>query len=146
MLAEDDAGFGAQRHGRLEVAADGEDARRNALRDNRRRVAARAPQHHRPPGNDADDGIVHRPHDRPVMNQEQIGDAAEAPDGLMLVDADRLVRTVAAGGDHRESGFGQQQMVQRRVGKHDADERIAGRNAVGERAPVLPQQHDRPLG
>ena len=41
MLAEDDAGFGAQRHGRLEVAADGEDARRNARS---RQSPARSPR------------------------------------------------------------------------------------------------------
>ena len=56
-----------------------------------------------PPGHDRGHRIVHVARDGPVVDQEHVGDAAQARQRLGLVDADRLVAQVAAGGDHRES-------------------------------------------
>ena len=58
----------------------------------------------------ADDGAV--------VDQEEVGNAAQAFEGFVLVGADRLVAEVAAGGDDGESEGGQEQVMQRGVGEH----------------------------
>ena len=74
--------------------------------DRQRRVAPRAPQDRCLPAHDADDGIVASPGNRPVVDQEEVGDGLQGFDGVVFVRADRLVGPVAAGGNHRETEFG----------------------------------------
>ena len=83
--------------------------------------------------------------DRPVVRQKDVGDAGQALESVVVVVGDRLVGAVAAGHDQRPAGqAAKQQMVQRRVGQHDAQEGIAGRDCLGDGdAGPLAEQHDR---
>ena len=69
----------------LQVTADGEDGRRVLTqRQRQRRIAARAPQHHLAPEHDAHDRVVDVADDRPVVDEEQVGDPAEASQRVAL--------------------------------------------------------------
>ena len=61
--------------------------------------------------------------------RKTIGDAAQPFQRLGFVGDDRLVAAVAAGRDDRKAKLAQQQMMQRRIGQHDAEPGIAGRDA-----------------
>ncbi len=143
MLAEHHARIGAERHRCLEVAADGEDTGRHAARRDGRRISARSPHDHRSAGHDANDRIVHRPRDRPVVHEEQVGDTGQTVQRLGPVDADWLVGAVAAGRDHREAGLGQQEVVQRRIGQHGPDARVARRSRLSQISGALADENDR---
>ena len=95
-------------------------------RDRQRRVAAGAAQDQFAVQHHAHDGVVHVPDDGAVVDEEKVGDAAEAFERFVLVGADRLVAQVAARGHDREAERGQQQVMQRGVGEHDAEVGIAG--------------------
>ena len=95
-------------------------------RDGQRRVTSRAAQNQFAVQHHAHNRIVHVPHNRTVMDEKNIGDAAAAVRGLVFVRANRLIAQVAAGGDDGETEFGQQQMMQRRVRQHDAEIRVIG--------------------
>ena len=86
----------------------------------RARGAARA----RGPSTTRDDRVVDVPDDRAVVDEEEVGDAAEPRERLALVDADRLVGEVAARRDDREAELAHQQMMQRRIRQHHAE--VAG--------------------
>ena len=96
-----------------------------------RGVAAGAAQDQFAAHHHAHDGVVHMPDDGAVVDQEKIGDAAEAFEGFVLVGADRLVAQVAAGGDDREPERRQEQVMQRGVGEHHTEVGVAG--GEGER-------------
>ena len=65
-----------------------------------------------------------------IMNEKNIGDAAEPFQGFTFVRANRFIAQVAAGGDDRKAEFGQQQVMQRRVRQHDAEMGIAGSHGI----------------
>ena len=112
----------------------------------RRRVAAGAPQQARLAGHDPHDGIIHPPGDIAVVHQEAIGNAAERAPRLVVVDALRLVREVAAGQHDRPVDPAEQQMMQRRVRQHDPERADTGRDSASGDTPVgapRRQQHDR---
>ena len=100
--------------------------------DWQRRITAGAAQDQLAIQHDADDGIIYVPHDGPVMNQEQVGDAAQPFQGFALINADRLVAQVAARGHDGKRKFGQQQMMERGIGQQGAEVRIAGSDAGAE--------------
>lgn len=60
----------------------------------------------------ADHGIVHGPRDGAVVQEKGVGDAPQAVEGFVVVDADRLVGHVAAGGDDGKPEPAQEEMVQ----------------------------------
>ena len=70
-----------------------------------RRVTTSTAQHHLALSHDANDGIVHVPDDGPIVDEEEIGDAAEARHRFAFVDADRFVAQVSARGDDRKPEF-----------------------------------------
>ena len=145
VRAQHDAIGGSEGNCCLQVAAEGQHTR-GELRGNRRwRVAAGAPDDLRPARDYTDDRIVHRAHDWPVMDEEQVGDAGKALQGFALVDDDGLVGAVAAGRDDRKAEVGEQKLMQRRVGQQRADPRIARRNGVGEPLASPSGEDDRPL-
>ena len=114
-------------------------------------------KHLRTVGPDADDRIVHRPHDRPIVGQQHVGDRAQSAARASLDrDRHRLLGEIAAGANQRPRDGRHQQVVQRRVGQHHAQIRIAGGDAGNggeERAERVqqretgtpPQQDDRRL-
>ena len=70
----------AERDGVLQVRADGEDRRQlgRAAAPAAARSRARGAAAELAPADDPRDGVVHVARDRPVVDQEQVGDAAEA--------------------------------------------------------------------
>ncbi|OPZ61005.1 MAG: hypothetical protein BWY87_00100 [Deltaproteobacteria bacterium ADurb.Bin510] len=147
MRAEDRAGVLDDAEGVLQLAAQAHHGRPALLEFERPgHVAAAAPDQARPAGHDACQRVVAAHHDRPVVQQEALGDAAQAFLGLAVFDADRLVGQVAAGHDQR-AAVGHQQMLDGVIGQHQADLVQLGRHR-GRNGRVGPEaaQHDRPLG
>ncbi len=72
------------------------------------------------------------PDDGAVVHQEQIGDAAQAFECLLLGRANRFVAQVAAGSHDGKGQQRQQQMVQGSVGEHHGQVGIARGNRRGE--------------
>ncbi len=127
VLAQADLVVHGERHGVLQMPANREDGPQRLLDEHRqRRITARAAQHHLAVEHNADDRIIDVPHDRPIVHQEAAGDTGEPGQGFALVDADGLVGAVAAGRHDGKAKLREQQMMQRRVGKHDAEVGIAG--------------------
>ena len=71
------------------------------------------------------------PDDGPVVDEEDIGDAAEPLQRLAFIGANRLVAQIAARGDDWETQLRHQQMVQRIRRQHHAEVGIARRNTSG---------------
>src|ERR1035441_5074305 len=90
-------------------------ANRGGELDWERGVATGAAQYQLAAHHHSYNGIVHMPDDGAVVDQEQIGNAAEAFEGFVLVGADRLVAQVAAGGDDGEPERRQGQVMERGV-------------------------------
>ncbi len=93
-----------------------------------RHVAARAAHEQRALADDADDGVVGARRDRAVVDEEAVGDRAQALERVGVVVGDRLVGDVAARHDERHAGVDGEQLVQRRVREHDAEVGRAGRD------------------
>ena len=111
------------------VAAGGERQRHRLGR-----VAPGAAQHLGPGcGVGAHDRVVAADVDRPVVGEQPVDQRAEPGDGVVVVVGDRLVAEVAARHHERPADAGQQQVVQRGVGQHQAELGQAGRDAVGHR-------------
>ena len=144
----------AQGDGVLELGADREQRRRlaSARRKRRqaqrqRRVAAGAAQQPRRAGDPAHHAVVGVAGDRPVVDQEAVGDAAQPFDRLVLGGDDGLLGEVAAGRHHRPAELRHQQVVERRVGEHQAELRLPRGHLVGDRRTrQARQQHDGCLG
>ncbi len=83
---------------------------------------------------DARDAIVEPVHDVAVMHQEIVRDFAETLLRLLIGDALRLVAAVAGGQHNRAVEILEQKVMQRRIGKHEAERRLAGRDAASQRS------------
>ena len=132
----------------LEVGADAEHgtARGGVERDRHRDVAARAPDHQRREGGDPDHRVLGGRLDRPVVDQEGVGDVAEPLDGIAVLVGDRLRRDVPRGHHQRPAGRGDQEVVQGGVRQHHPEVAAAGRDGVGHRRRRKPwREHDRSL-
>jgi hypothetical protein len=154
VLAGENLSLAGERDRILEVTAQREDdgrggAGRSGERGERerqwqrqRRVAAGAAQHLLRAEHDPGDRIIDRPGDGTIVNEEQIRDGPESGEGFLLVDADRVVADVAAGGDQGETEIGGQEVVDRRVRQHEAEPGIprgdAVRDAARSRASTAP--------
>ena len=144
MLAQEQIAVGGQCHRVLEIGADSQDRRQRLVDAHRQRgVAAGAAQDQLALLHDAHDRVVHVAADRTVVHQQQVGDRPEPPQRVPLVDADRLVGQVAAGGYHRAAKVVQHEVVQRGGRQHDAQAGAAGRHGGSQvDGPAAPQQHD----
>ena len=104
VLAEKHLWPNSQGNGVLEMGADGEKVSRlltavpNA--DGQRRVTARPPQDLLPPQQHSSEGIIHVAHNWPVMHQEQVSNAGEPFESLVLIGANWFVAQIAAGRDY----------------------------------------------
>ena len=78
------------------------------------------------------------------MRQEEISDAAEFGTRRGIIDDLRLVGKIAAGHDDGPIDAAKDQMMQRRIGQHEAERHDAWRNTLrqGDIAPPI-EQHDR---
>ena len=89
------------------------------------------------------------------MGDDDVRDRRQPLRGVVVPVGDRLVGEVAAGHDEDPGPAGgrgaegvEEQVVQRRVGEHETQEAVAGRDRGGHRAPAAavraaPEQHDR---
>ena len=113
-------------------------------RDRCRSETARAAQHTRRAQGNAHHRIIHPPRDVAIMQQEIIGNCAEAKFCLIVVNGLRLVRQVAAGQHNRARHAAQHQVMQQRIGQHETQRTKAGGNA-GRDADIGShvQQHNR---
>ena len=104
----------AQRDRILEMRSDGENYRlRLTQRDRKWSVASGAAQHHFSSSNHPDDRIVNRPDDWAIVDEKEIGKIRETFQSLVLVDGNRLVAQISAGGHDGKIQFPQEQMMQR---------------------------------
>src|SRR5207342_2028870 len=106
----------AGQHGPREPGGDGE-----GLGD----VAAGAAEQHRAAAEAPGHRVVGPDVDGPVVGQERVGDALQRVPGFVVAVDDRLVGDVSAGQNHRTGQRGEQQVVQRGVGEHDAELAVA---------------------
>ena len=140
VLADEDLPAHAQRHGVFQVRAYGQDCRDFIAQKHReRRIAARPAQQPGHAAHDPGHTVVDVAGDGTVVHQESIGDVAESLEGILFVRADRLIRQIAAGGDHGKAQLAQQQVMQWGVGQHHAQVGVAGRDLFGDFAlRILP--------
>ena len=84
--------------------------------------------------------------DFPVVYQEQVGDAGQAPERVVVPVGDGLLGEVAGGHDERASGRGEEQVVERGVGEEQPHGGGVGGDLRRKRR-TLPaaHQHHRPL-
>ena len=80
------------------------------------------------PSTHLDDRVVDVSDDRAIVDEKQIGDATQPVERLALVDADRLVGEIAARRHDGPADVPHQQMMERRVGQHHAEVRVARRH------------------
>ena len=74
-----------------------------------------------------------------------VGHRRQARDGVVVAIGERLVADVARRHHERPADAAQQQVMQRRVGKHQADQRRVRRHQARQRRMrTRPRQHDRP--
>ena len=120
--------------------------RRQRERQHARDRAARAPQRQRPPARDPQHGVVRARVDRPVVEEERVGDRCQPRDGVLVLVRDRLVGDVPARHHQRLADVGQQQVVQRAVREHHAQLRRPRSDRGGDaRARPPRREHDRPV-
>ncbi len=144
-------GMGAATHGerRLELPAKGE--RRAKARHRQahgpRRVAPRAAHGQLDARDDPGHRVITSKVDRPVVRQEDVGDARQLLERVGVLVGDRLVGAVAAG-HHQGAALepAEQQMMQGRVREHQprARDRRVRRRRIDASAGSPPEQHDRP--
>ena len=111
MLAGEDLGADGEGDGVLELGADGEDGMANGrwqMADGGWKldwewgVAAGAAEDQFAAHHHARDRVVHVPDYRAIVDEEKVGNAAEAFEGFVLVSANGLVVQVAARGHDGE--------------------------------------------
>ena len=132
----------------LEVRPAGEDRPPHgpAQADGPGHVPARPAEDRGPARDHARDRVVAAVLDLAVVGQEEVGDAAEPGERLAVLHRHRLVRQVPRGHHQRPPRGLEQQVVERRVGEDQADERIAGRDLGGEAGGgPSPHEDDRAL-
>ena len=115
------------------MGADSQNAWQRLFQMNRqRRIASGPAKQHFATADDGGYRVIHVADDRPVMDKEVVGDSAESLSRLEFVDADRFVAQVSAGRDDRNSEISHQEMMQGRIGQHDAEAPAARRNCRRE--------------
>lgn len=137
----------------LLVAADGEQRHRAVERqgDRLRCVATGAAQQHGDASNNASHRVVAARLDGPIVGEDGVGDRRKADADVVVDEGDRLIAHVAAGEHQGHSSIGraggnvvQQQVVQWRVGQHQAERGNAGGYLGGDLCILASlQQHDR---
>jgi len=134
VLAEKSFPTADDADGVFEFAANRQDGLRFAFDgDGNRNETTRAAELLGEAGGDADDGIVAATEYFTIVDEESVGDAVKALDGFLIVDGDGFLAEVAAGHDQGvEFAAGEQEVMERGVGKKDAEEAVARGNAGGK--------------
>ena len=144
VLAQEGELVAGQAEGVLLCRAHGEDGSCPERELHRvRGIAPRPPDRLGRPAADAGDAVVVPRVDLPVVDEEIIGKAPEPPPRLLVVFRDRLFGEVAARHDEGLAEVGQQEVVERRIGKHDAQIPVSGGHEGRDgRAVLARKQHD----
>ena len=150
VVADPGAFTPGEAEGVLELGPAGQQRRRRAAgkRERRGHEAARAPQEGGSCASADLDGAHHRivgaRLDRPVVEQEQVGEAGEAFERVAVLVGDRLVGDVAAGQHQCRGDVERQQVVKGRVRQHHAELARPRGDRLGDRG-VAPAggEHDR---
>ncbi len=138
VLADENSRADGEGDGVFQVRADGENRFGSGMAefrfesDRERRVAPGPAQDHLAVEQDAHDGVVNVAEDGAVVDEEEVGDAAQMNEGLVFIGADGFVGQIAAGGDDGESEIGEEQMMERSRGQHDAEVRIGRGDGSGD--------------
>ena len=102
--------------------------------DGSRSIAARAPQNRRAESASARDRIIHTPRDRPLADQESVGDSGKLLQRVVVLISDGFARTIRAGHHQNFGGAGRkEQVMQRSVWQHHAEFVV-----FRERLPAIP--------
>jgi hypothetical protein len=120
--------------------------KRCGARNRPRHEAARSAKQHGTAGNDARDGIVAAGLDLTVVDDQHVGEGTQTFNGFFVAVRQRLFGQVTRRHHQRPAGLFDEQQVQRRVGKQQADQRVARSNLVrdeGVRAAL--GEHDGPF-
>jgi len=83
-------------------------------------VSARAAENLRTAATDAHDRIIAGTRNRPVVQNENIGDVLQALASLLVLDGDWLISPISARGNYREGVLRHQQVMDRRIWEHRA--------------------------
>ena len=133
MLAENRVASLRQAEGVFQFGSAGEDLlHRHAEIDRLRYIAARPPQHTLASLKGAYDGVIHAHVNVAVMKEEPVGDRAQPLRSFFIGDDDRLFAEVSTRHDQRRKlrcffrRIAEQQVMKRRVGKHDAEGFVSG--------------------
>ena len=147
VVAEDRMVTAAQPEHPLQLTSDRENGDR-AVRgqsDRLRCVATGTADRHLLACGDSSHRVVAADVDWPVVYQQHVRDRPQPLDRILDLIGDRLVRPVSAG--HHQGHVAQvmqEQMVQRRVGEHNAEVWVAGGYRFGDLCAGPPaQEHDR---
>ena len=147
MLAEDRFAASGEAERGLEFASEGENRSRGGRRegDGRGDVASGATD-----GNDGgggverdEYGIVDGPLNGSVVQEKGVGQVREALESLVIVVAEGLFGGVARRHDKGRQPGVEKQVVERRVGEHDAQGGVSGRDqATHGRVGAARGEHD----
>ena len=135
----------------LELRAAGEHRPldRARQRDRPRHPPARAPQQQRPARHHTRHRVVAARSDVAIVEQEEVGEIAQALERFVVAGGDRLLRPVAGRHHQRAARRLEQQVVKRRVGEEETEERVARERPrrAQRRAPHRAggEEHDRAL-
>src|SRR3990172_1930360 len=127
MLADECIAAQTKRNGIFQMSAHGE-RRMLFSRDGngQRGISACPTQDELPPEHDAHDGIIDVSDNRPIVDEKHVGYSVQSLQGLLLLNANRLIREVAACGNDRKTEIPHKDVMQRGVRKHDTEVRVTG--------------------
>src|SRR5215813_1146282 len=152
MLAEEDVPATNKTKHALEFPAAGQNRldRLMGKGDRQWHVAPRAAQKERDPVDASGYRIVTADLNRAIVSQKKIRNAAQSVHGVAILEGDWLVAAIPARHDQREVDASEQQMLERRVGQHQAEMTQSGSHLVGHALTypegVPRQEHDGTCG
>jgi len=95
----------------------------------RERIRAPVGQHKFPPRTILSMESSHVPDDGTVVDEKEFRDTLEPCQSFVFINANRLVREIAAGRDYRETKLSHQHVVQGSIGKQSRQIGVAGATA-----------------
>ena len=129
VLAQEDLGVIRHRHGTLEMSPNRQEwGKRSIDVHGKRGVAAGATENQLAPQDHPRHGVIHMSGNGSVVHEEEIGYSGKARDSLPFIGAARLVRQIAAGGDHSNVQHLDQDMVERSIREHDSQIGVSRRH------------------
>src|SRR5215467_1505985 len=122
MLAEKDVPATNKTKHALELTAAGQNRLDRLMGEGYRQwhVAPRTAQEERDPIDASGYRVVTADLDRAIVSQKEIRNAAQSVQGVAILEGNRLVAAIPARHNQREVDASEEQMLERRVGQHQA--------------------------